>query len=293
MLFWARTPGHTTPTWRRIVRPLEGMAVVSLAINIPGPIAAARLRELGARVTKIEPPPGDPLALFSRTWYDELCQGMDVTPLDLKTSAGQATLRERLQSADLLLTANRPSALGRLGLDWPSLQALNPRLCHVGIVGHAPPDEEKPGHDLTYQAAIGTLSPPALPRVLLADMAGAQEAVAASLTLLLGRERCGEAGQTWVSLESAAREFAATLREGITVPGGMLGGGIPNYHLYASADGYIALAALEPHFLRRLLDTLGRETIDETALRSLFLTGTGDFWVAWARKHQIPLAKVE
>ena len=275
------------------MKPLDGMAVVTLAINIPGPVAAARLRDLGAAVTKVEPPAGDPLALFSRTWYSELCGGMTVIPLDLKSDAGMADLLDRLRTADLLLTANRPSALARLGLDWPRLQVLNPRLCHVGIVGHAPPHEEQPGHDLTYQAALGTLAPPELPRILLADMAGAQEAMAASLALLLGRERGQGAGQTWVSLESAAHAFAATLREGITVPGGMLGGGILNYQTYRTSDGHIALAALEPHFLRRLLDALGRETLDETSLRSLFLTGTSDTWVAWARKHQIPLAKVE
>ncbi len=272
--------------------PLDGFHVVSLAINIPGPVAVARLRDLGATVTKIEPPSGDPLAHFSKDWYAALHQQIPAKTLDLKTEAGAAALRDLLGSADLLLTANRPAALARLGLDWPSLQAMNPNLCHVGIVGHAPPNEELPGHDLTYQAALGTLDPPHMPRVLLADMAGAQEAVTAALALLFARERGQGAAQTWISLEQAATSFAVTIREGITAPGGVLGNGISNYNLYKTADGYIALAALEPHFLARLLGALGRDTVDEDALRGLFRTGTCETWVAWARKYQIPLARV-
>ena len=68
-----------------------------------------------------------------------------------------------------------PSALARLGLEWGSLHARFPRLCYVAIVGYLPPHENVPGHDLTYQAAYGMLTPPHLPRVLVADMAGAHE----------------------------------------------------------------------------------------------------------------------
>jgi crotonobetainyl-CoA:carnitine CoA-transferase CaiB-like acyl-CoA transferase len=66
-------------------------------------------------VTKVEPPDGDPLALAAPEWYRELAGG-DVVRLDLKASDGRARLDELLAGSDLLLTAQRLSALARLGL---------------------------------------------------------------------------------------------------------------------------------------------------------------------------------
>lgn len=113
---------------------LQGVQVVSLAINLPGPLAAARLRALGATVTKIEPPAGDPLRAVAPTWYDELTVGQRVVTLDLKDPADRAVAARELSRADLMLTAMRPSALVKLGLD--ELTAANPHLSHIEIVGH-------------------------------------------------------------------------------------------------------------------------------------------------------------
>src|SRR5215831_12388653 len=97
---------------------LRGINVVSLGINAPGPVAAARLAGLGASVTKVEPPGGDPLKTAARAWYDSLCQGQSVLGFDLKDSAQRGKFDELLAGADLLLASFRPSALRRLGLDW-------------------------------------------------------------------------------------------------------------------------------------------------------------------------------
>ena len=107
-------------------RPLDGVRVVTLAVNVPGPVACARLLALGAEVVKVEPPAGDPLAHYSRAWYDELARGQRVVALDLKTDEGRAALDGLLADADLLVTANRPAALGRLGLSWDALHARHP-----------------------------------------------------------------------------------------------------------------------------------------------------------------------
>ncbi|MBA2476207.1 MAG: CoA transferase, partial [Actinobacteria bacterium] len=190
------------------MRPLAGTRVVSLAVNTPGPVAAARLRELGAEVTKVEPPGGDPLERVSRPWYDELRAGQEVVRLDLKSDEGRAALDELLAPADVLLTSHRPSALSRLGLAWSDLHARFPRLVQVAIVGFAAPDQELPGHDLTYLASRGLLAPPELPRTLIADLGGAERAVAAVLGLLLARERGDGAGYAEVALAGAADFFA-------------------------------------------------------------------------------------
>ncbi|MCF6286164.1 MAG: CoA transferase, partial [Candidatus Hydrogenedentes bacterium] len=156
------------------MQPLSGFNIISLAINVPGPVAAAELRDLGATVCKIEPPAGDPLARFSQPWYERLCADMEVITFDLKSTNGMTELESRLENTDLLLTATRPAALSRLGLDWSQLHARYPRLCHVGIIGYPHPHENRAGHDLTYQAVHGTLHPPHMPQGLLAHMAGAQ-----------------------------------------------------------------------------------------------------------------------
>ena len=182
---------------------------------------------MGASVVKVEPPGGDPLARMCPDYYEELSAGQDVVRLDLKDRQDLASLDDRLRETDLLLTASRPAALGRLGLSWPELHARFPRLCQVAIVGHPPPDEDMPGHDLTYQARFGTLSPPAMPPVLVADLAGAERAVSVALSLLFARERGQDAGYEQVALSEAAHTFAEPLHWGLTAPGGVLGGGFP------------------------------------------------------------------
>jgi alpha-methylacyl-CoA racemase len=193
---------------------------------------------------------------------------------------------------DLLLTASRPAALERLGLSWPVLHANFPRLCQVAIVGHPPPDEDAPGHDLTYQARFGTLSPPGMPPVLVADLAGAEQAVSAALSLLFARERGQCAGYVQVALSEAARSFAGPLRWGLTAPGGVLGGGFPGYGLYRASEGHVALAALEGQFWKRLLRELGVEADDCQDLERIFRTRTAEQWEEWATEHDLPLAAV-
>src|SRR3954468_3289168 len=96
--------------------PLHGIRVLTLAVNVPGPVAAARLAALGADVTKVEPPSGDPLARGCPDWYAELTPGQRIVRLDLKEARERAMLDDLLAEADLLLTATRRAALDRLNL---------------------------------------------------------------------------------------------------------------------------------------------------------------------------------
>lgn len=264
--------------------------MVSLAVNVPGPVAAARLRDLGADVTKVEPPTGDPLSQAAPRWYEILARGQEVTTLDLKQPEDRARLDELLEQADLLLTSSRSAALARLGLGWEELGARYPGLSQVAIVGHPAPDDNVPGHDLTYQAGLGLLSPPDLPRTLLADLAGAERAVSAALALLLARERGDSGRYAETSLARSAADFAEPLRHGLTAPGGSLGGGLPEYNLYRTRDAWISVAALEPHFRRRLLDELGLEDAGYEDLARVFRARSAGEWEAWAAARDLPLA---
>jgi alpha-methylacyl-CoA racemase len=274
------------------MKPLDGMRVLSLAINVPGPVAAARLAALGAAVTKIEPPGGDPLARGGATWYAELTAGQRIIRLDLKDVQERATLGDLLAETDLLLTASRPAALARLDLAWPTLHARYPRLSQVAIVGHAPPDEERPGHDLTYLASAGLLSPPSVPRTLFADLAAAERAVSAGLALLLGHLRGREAAYTAVAIAATAEELAAPLRHGLTEEAGNLGGRAAQYNLYCTQDGWLAVAALEPHFRTRLANELGVASLDREELQAIFRTRTAAEWEEWATARDLPIAAV-
>jgi crotonobetainyl-CoA:carnitine CoA-transferase CaiB-like acyl-CoA transferase len=271
---------------------LSTIRVVSLAINLPGPLAVARLRDLGASVRKVEPPTGDPLEQAQPQWYQLLHQGIEVQRLDLKQTGSRTVLDAWLAQADLLLTASRPAALERLGLRWDDLQRRFPALSQVAIVGHTAPQDDRPGHDLLYQAEYGLIMPPALPRTCLADLGGALETVLAALQVLWGRTP-GQPGQRLVvSLAQTAAWFAEPLRQGLTAPGGILGGGFAGYNLYRTAQGWIALAALEPHFRRVLADELGLAQLDPELLQQHFLSRTADEWLAWARQKALPLVKV-
>ncbi len=271
---------------------LRGIQVLTLAVNVPGPVAAARLRGLGATVVKVEPPEGDPLAQANRDWYEALVAGEKMIRLNLKETEDRARLDELLGESDLLLTATRPAALARLGLGWPELHARYPRLSQTAIVGYPAPEDNVPGHDLTYLAGLGLLTPPELPRTLLADLAGAERAVSASLALLLGRELGLGTGYVQVPLAEAAAFFAEPLRYGITAPGGELGGGLPGYNLYRAREGWISVAALEPHFWRRLLDELGLQTANREELASAFLSRSAEEWQSWAAERDLPIAAV-
>jgi alpha-methylacyl-CoA racemase len=272
--------------------PLADIRVLSLAVNIPGPVAAARLSSLGAEVTRVEPPTGDPLAHACPGWYSALIEGQRVLRLDLKTDTDRARLEPLLEASDLLLTSMRPAALERLALDRPALRARHPRLCHVEVTGYPAPDENRAGHDLTYQAAAGLVRPPELPLTLVADLAAAERVVSTALALLLARGRKRSGGHAQVPIAEAVDLFTRPLRFGLTRPGGLLGGGLPIYGVYPAAEGWIALAALEPHFVARLVHELELSGVERPALEAVFLTRTAAQWERWALDRDLPIVAV-
>ena len=260
------------------------MNIVSLAQNLPGPVAVSRLVASGARAIKVEALWGDHLAGLCKPWYDELHAGVRVERLDLKSPGGMQTMKALLATADVFLASQRPSALARLGLDPDSLARELPALRHLNIVGDTANPEE-PGHDLSYQARAGLVQD-AMPATLLADMIGADRAYAAVLALM----HDAPGARRMVGLYDAVHDVAAPLRHGLTRPGGPLGGGNPCYGVYAAREGMVAIAALEPHFRARLYDALG--LADGSDLSVAMLTRTAADWERWATQLDIPLVKV-
>ena len=295
--------------------PLAGLRIFSLALNLPGPTALMRCRAMGATCIKLEPPAGDPMAHYSARAYDELHQGIEVMRADLKSAEGQARLQAELARADVLLTSFRPSALSKLGLGWDALHAAYPRLSQVAIVGGAGAAAETPGHDLTYQAEQGLVTGLSLPPTLFADMGGALMATEAVLQAVVALRRDGpvtgaaaqaeaqavtgksQPGRYFeVALADAAAFLALPRRWGLTRPQDTIGGAHAGYQVYACRDGRIAVAALEPHFARRLMETAGLPSETDpmasevtTQLAAFFATRTRGELDALAASRDIPM----
>lgn len=238
-------------------KPLRGVRVVTLALNLPGPAAIMRLAQMGASCTKINPPSGDPMFHYTPDGYALFHKGVKGKTLDLKTDAGQAAIHKILPNTDVLLTSFRPSALHKLGLNWKSLHKQYPGLSLIEVVGAPGPLAEIPGHDLTYQAEVGLVNGMGLPPSLFADMGGALMASEAALKAVLTLKTTGQGSRHEVALSEAAAWLALPRRLRMTTPEGAVGGAHAGYRVYACKNGRVAVAALEPHFAASLCEAAG------------------------------------
>ena len=241
---------------------LHGVRILSLALNLPGPAALMRCQQMGAACTKLEPlgtadNSTDPMATYCPDAYTAMHAGVTQARANLKTAEGQATLHTLLAATDVLITSFRPSALPKLGLDWPTLQQRYPLLSLVQIVGAPGARAEEPGHDLTYMAENDLITGLDLPATLYADMGGSLMATEAVLQAVLHQRAQGTGLRLEVALSDAAAYLGLPRQWGLTQPGATIGGGHAGYRVYPCQDGRVALAALEPHFAQRLCEAAG------------------------------------
>ncbi len=299
--------------------PLDGVLVVDLTRLLPGPLAARILRDLGARVVKIEEPEiGDPVrhAPPSRggvgTLAAILLAGLESVALDLEREPAREVLVRLLERADVLLESFRPGRLGRFGLAPEVLAERFPRLvvCSVSGWGQAGPHAHRAGHDLTYQAVAGALAATGrMPNAPVADLVGAWSAAAAVLAALVERGRTGRGARIDAALLDAGGHAALTAlaveaerpREvGEPLP---LTGAWPCYNLYRAGDGgRVAIAALEPRFWKRFCRAVGRRDLaglqyerDPEAHRKVAAVFAERGAAAWGRlfaEHDLPAEAV-
>ena len=280
-----------TSTTGKKSRPLKGIRILSLALNLPGPAALMRLREMGAQCIKLEPPSGDPMSHYSLAAYVPMHEGVKVLKADLKTEAGQKVLHRELAKADVLLTSFRPSAIEKLGMAWKKLHKLYPALSQVAIVGSQGVRAEEPGHDLTYLADSGLVPALELPATLYADMSGSLIACEAVLKALLQRGANGKGVFTEVALAESAAYLALPRQWGLTTPAGMVGGAHAGYGVYRCKDGRVAVAALEPHFAKALCAAAGISDSDpRTMLTPSTHQAVADFLLTQTRSQLDRLA---
>ena len=146
--------------------PLDGVKVVDFTEIIAGPLAGRLLADVGADVIKVEPPWGEPWRLTQRFTPTEsrtfmtYNRGKRSLPLDL-TKAGAAEIIKRLiPEMDIALVNFRPDVAAKLGVDFQTLSAINPRLiyCELTAYGREGPDADRPGYDMIVQAMTGMVA---------------------------------------------------------------------------------------------------------------------------------------
>ncbi len=256
-------------------QPLSGISVVDVSELLPGPFFTHCLVELGATVVKVERPGhGDLLGVMRPGSYAAINHGKTVVKIDLKDPAGVQAVRDRVATADIFVEGSRPGVMERLGLGYGALSADYPGLIYVSLsgFGQTGPLRHVPGHDLNYQAAAGLLalsgpdeSGPA-PGVGLptSDFAGAMYALSACLAALLQRATTGRGQHVDVSITDAITHWLNPIsadfqRNGVRTLEQQRYGRFakPGYAVFQTRDGrWLAVGALESHFLQRLLAAL-------------------------------------
>ncbi|MGH7096473.1 MAG: CaiB/BaiF CoA transferase family protein [Stellaceae bacterium] len=143
--------------------PLDGITVLDLCSYLAGPYGCTLLADLGADVIKIESPQGDMLRQFPSSLPGEsrfflgANRGKRALALDLKQPEGLAVLHRMVAAADVLVENFRPAVPARLGIDYPRLKAINPRLVYAGLTGYGDsgPLRDKGGFDQVLQCLSG------------------------------------------------------------------------------------------------------------------------------------------
>ena len=263
------------------MRPLAGTLVADLTLNLPGPFAARELLRLGARVVKLEPPDGDPVAAAAPGWYEALNEDKEIVRWDARADPAP----EPLSQADVVLEGFRPGVWERLAATVRE----DAIVCSITGFGADGPRALHAGHDLNYLGYAGALADtaPSLPPVQIADLAaGAQAAVIEILAALLERGRSGLGARIVVSMTDNSHRLVAHRLGGDPVPR-LLTGGVACYRIYATADGrWLTVAALERKFWVRLCELLERPDLVESQfepelpeLRELFRSRTLAEWL--------------
>jgi crotonobetainyl-CoA:carnitine CoA-transferase CaiB-like acyl-CoA transferase len=288
--------------------PLQGIKVIECNRVPPGSLATVLLADMGADVIRVvEPTPANP-DLTGETgrdgeagrrdepgqdaerrrrragyWVDRNKRSLS---LDLKKPAAQEVLRRLAVDADVLVEGFRPGVMKRLGADYDTLSALNPRLvyCSLSGFGQDGPYRDFPAHDINYLSLAGVLNqlgqagePPTIPLNLVADYAGASMHGALGVMFaLFARERTGK-GQfvdvsyldATISLLSAVPSFMAFFaggpepRRGV----GTFDGTRPYYTTYECADGkLLSIGSTEPHLWHNFCDAVERPDLKAAQL---------------------------
>jgi len=248
------------------VGPLSGTTVLSLAEQLPGPYAGLLLADLGADVILVERKNGGDPARAIPAFFEALSRNKRSVTLDLKVEAERDELFRLVRRADVLMEGYSPGTVERLGIDYATLSAINPKLVYASVsgFGQTGPYRSRAGHDISYQAAAGFLADhlrelgPA-PFVPIGDIAAGMFTALAIVAALQGRERSGAGTFIDVSLTESLVSWMTPLLGPILNGGARLDvGNSPGYGTFRCADGRVLTLSIahEDHFWRSLCGVL-------------------------------------
>jgi CoA:oxalate CoA-transferase len=175
--------------------PLAGVKVLDMSRVLAGPFAGRMLCDLGADVVKLEPPEGDITRLWGRKvagisgYFNQQNAGKRDVSVDLKNAKGAELVKALVASADVLIENFRPDVMGRLGLDYETLAAVNPRLIMLSISGFGAdnPDSRRAAYAPIVHAETGLVERQAeISNAFPADIACSVADTNASLHGLVG-----------------------------------------------------------------------------------------------------------
>jgi crotonobetainyl-CoA:carnitine CoA-transferase CaiB-like acyl-CoA transferase len=261
-------------------QPLTGVKVLDLSRIRAGPAAVRQLGDWGADVIKIEPPlggEGDPIP-EGRTGSDfqNLQRNKRSCTLNLKAADGVEILKRLARDADVLVENFRPDVKTRLGIDYPVLRAINPRLIYASISGFGEdgPYRERAGFDQIAQGMGGLMSITGLPGqgpvragIPVADLCAGILCAQGVLLALIERQSSGE-GQ-WVTTSLLqAQVFMLDFQASRWLNDGVVPGQAGNNHptsiptgVFKTRDGYINIGASGQKIWERLCRVMGAEEL--------------------------------
>ncbi|MGC6492029.1 MAG: CaiB/BaiF CoA transferase family protein [Myxococcota bacterium] len=252
---------------------LSELRVLDFSTLLPGPYATRVLADYGAEIIRIEAPGRAdmtremaPLIDGVGALHRHLQRGKRSVCLDLKTAAGRSVVHELLKTTDVLVEGFRPGTMARLGLGYESLSEAHPSLIYASLTAYNEdgPLSSRAGHDLSVLARAGQLDAHTFPTFTqVADLGAALHLVTGILAAVVARSRTGAGQRVSVSM------FDAAISLGVTGLTSALTGqptddtsrldGVGLYDVYATRDGgAVAMAALEPVFLKRFCVAVGR-----------------------------------
>lgn len=271
---------------KALAPPLDGLVVLDMAQFLAGPAAALQLGDLGARVIKIErPDTGDLCRQMyltdtdidgQSTLFHAINRNKEGIALDLKSERHLAAARRLIEQADVLIQNFRPGVMERLGLGYEVVRKINPGIVYASVsgYGHSGPWSKLPGQDLLAQARSGVMwlsgtadSGPTPIGLSIADMLAGHVLAKGILALLVRRGRTRSGGQVETSLLEVLVDFqfellTTYLNDGGRAPQRAAAQGAnaylaAPYGVYATQDGYLALAMTPLARIETLLDLPG------------------------------------
>jgi crotonobetainyl-CoA:carnitine CoA-transferase CaiB-like acyl-CoA transferase len=257
---------------------LKDIRVVDVSQNLAGPYCTQILADLGAEVTKVEPPKGD----AARDWGPPLWNGRSPLflsvnrgkrsiQIDLKSEAGKDILWRLIEEADVFVQASRAGVIERLGFDYENVRKRRPDVIYVSVTAYGPtgPLKDQPGYDPLMQAYSGLMSitghdadAPARVGASVVDFGTGMWGAMGVLSALHKRNATGEGSHVTTALLDTALGWVSYHLTGYVATGvvpGPMGSGFPMispYRAFPTSDGTLVIAAGNDGTFGRLCQAL-------------------------------------